>query len=412
MDFQVLALILLTVLFVWDMLILYLQSRSAKNEIPENVKDLYSAEEYQRWTEYMHEKSRLSMFRHISGFVLEFALLAFNVYAVFCGILANKDVYLQMFLAVLLNTVATTAVSLPFDWYDTMKIEEKYGFNKCTSKTFVADLIKDLFIGLIISSGLGALYATVMRLPEPLPVVLLSAALILFIVFIIFLTPLIQRINNKFTPLEDGELKERLTALLNEHGFKVSGIQVMDGSKRSTKANAFFAGFGKTKKIILFDTLISTATTDEIVAIFAHELGHGLHKDTLKMIPVMALQMISIAVLLILTASEKVSARFGFDTINYGLCLILVMSIEFGIIAPLFGLLNNYLSRKAEYAADAQAVKEGCGPALISGLKRLHKDGFSDISPVPILIKLKYSHPTLSQRISAIEKLTSDGENK
>ncbi|MBO2516829.1 MAG: hypothetical protein CW338_06055 [Clostridiales bacterium] len=410
MYFKLLALILLSVLFVWDMLILYLQSRSSRNEIPENVKDLYSADEYLKWSRYMHEKTRLSMIRHIASFAVEFALLAFNIYAVICNGF-NRDVYLQMFIAVLVNTLATTVISLPFDWYDTMKIEEKYGFNKSTGKTFTADVIKDLIIGLIISSGLGALYATVMGLADPWPVIILSAALILFIILLIFLSPLIQRLNNKFTPLEDGELKDKLTALLNEHGFKVRGIQVMDGSKRSTKANAFFAGFGKTKRIVLYDTLISSATTDEIVAVFAHELGHGLHRDTLKMIPVTALQMIVLAVLLFFTATGQVSECFGFSSINYGLCLILVMSIEFGLIAPLFGLLSNYLSRKAEYAADAQAVKEGYGPALISGLKRLHKDGFADISPLPLLIKLKYSHPTLSQRIAAIEKLT-DGEEK
>lgn len=412
MNLKVFVLILLAVILGWDLLILFLQSRSTKNKIPENVKELYSPDEHKKWACYMREKTHLSVFKHIAAFILEFSLLLFDVYAAFCG-LFGPEKYLQMFAAVLMNSFLSTLIAVPFDWVDTMKIEEKYGFNKCTKKTFIADVIKDFIIDLIISAGLGALYALVMGFGT-IAIIILAAALIFFILLMIFLAPVLQKMNNKFTPLEDGELKDKLTALLTQHGFKVRGIQVMDGSKRSTRSNAFFAGFGKTKKIILFDTLIANSTPDEIVAVFAHELGHGIHKDTLKLLPASALQMIAIAVMLFFAASDQLgmSQAFGFSNTNYGFCLILVMSIGFALLSPLLGLLTNYLSRKAEYAADAQAVKEGYGDALISGLKRLHKDNFSDVSPSPLLVKLKYSHPTLSQRISAVETLLRDGETK
>ncbi len=180
---------------------------------------------------------------------------------------------------------------------------------------------------------------------------------------------------------------------------------MMDASKRSTKSNAHFTGFGKMKTIVLYDTLVQSMTTDEICAVFAHEMGHGLHKDTLKNQILSFIQMLILGVLAWLTLrSPEIFRSFGFDTVNYGFAIFLIMGVEFALIAPLFGLLVNWFSRKAEYRADAQAVKEGYGASLVSALKKLAKENFADLSPHPLLMKLEYSHPTLSQRIEAIEK--------
>ena len=146
-------------------------------------------------------------------------------------------------------------------------------------------------------------------------------------------------------------------------------------------------------------------TPDEICAVFAHEMGHGLHKDTLKNQLLTFLQMLVLGVLAWLTLrSEAIFSDFGFEGVNYGFAIILIMSVEFALVAPLFGLLANAVSRRAEYRADAQAVEEGYAGALISGLKKLAKENFADLAPDPLLVKLEYSHPTLSQRIDAIEK--------
>ena len=186
----------------------------------------------------------------------------------------------------------------------------------------------------------------------------------------------------------------------------------MDASRRTTKSNAYFTGFGKMKTVVLFDTLVSSMTPDEICAVFAHEMGHGLHKDTLKNQIFSFIQMAVLAVLAWLTLrTPGVFEAFGFSGVNYGFALILIMSVEFALIAPLFGLLINAFSRRAEYRADAQAVSEGYGDALISGLKKLSRENLSDLAPSPLLVKLEYSHPTLSQRIAAIEALKKAGNS-
>ena len=160
------------------------------------------------------------------------------------------------------------------------------------------------------------------------------------------------------------------------------------------------------KTIVLYDTLVESMTPDEICAVFAHEMGHGLHKDTLRNQILSFVQMLLMAVLAWLTLRTKdLFIPFGFQDINYGFAMVLIMSVEFALIAPLFGLLVNYFSRRAEYRADAQAVQEGYGADLVSALKKLARQNFSDLAPSPLLVRLEYSHPTLSQRISAIEGL-------
>ena len=192
---------------------------------------------------------------------------------------------------------------------------------------------------------------------------------------------------------------------MSSHGYKVRGIKIMDASRRTTKSNAYFTGFGKMKTIVLYDNLVKNMTTDEICAVFAHEMGHGLHKDTLKNQILAFAQMAILSVLAWLTLrSEAIFTQFGFSTVNYGFAIILIVSVEFALISPLLGLLVNLHSRRAEYRADRQAVKEVYADALISALKKLARENFSDLAPSPIIVKLEYSHPTLSQRIDAIEK--------
>ena len=186
-------------------------------------------------------------------------------------------------------------------------------------------------------------------------------------------------------------------------GTRFDDIYVIDGSKHSTKANAYFTGFGKTKTIVLFDTLVQSMTTEEICAVFAHEMGHGLHKDTLKNQIFTFVQMLILGVLAWLTLrTPEIFTAFGFDQVNYGFALLLIMNVEFALVSPLFGLLTSHFSRRAEYRADAQAAREGYGDALIRALKKLSRENFADLSPSPILVALEYSHPTLSQRIDAI----------
>ncbi|MBR4537922.1 MAG: M48 family metallopeptidase [Clostridia bacterium] len=404
MQYKTLTIMILFIVFLYHMLLKLIEWRSASNPIPLNVVDVYDPDTYKKWRAYHGEKCRLGAFSAAAGFIMDLVLILPNLYAAFARLFPDTP-FMQM-LAVLLLSAAAGLANLPFEYYDTMGIEEKYGFNRSTKKTFWLDQLKSLLISLVLMTAVGSLLMGAHQWLGDWLIVVFAGAMTLLTLGISFLYPFFSKIFNKFTPLEDGELKEKLTALLEKHGFKVRAIQVMDASRRSTKSNAHFTGFGKMKTIVLFDTMVKAMTTDEICAVFSHEMGHGLHKDTLKNQIMSFVQMLILGALAWLTLrTPEIFTAFGFEGVNYGFALILIMSVEFALIAPLFGLLVNWFSRRAEYRADAQAVQEGYGEALISALKKLTRENFGELAPSPLLVKLQYSHPTLSQRITAIEKI-------
>ncbi len=403
MAWKIAVVAVVTVVWLYELFVHRLTQRSKDNPIPACVSDVYDEETYRKRLAYSAEKSRLGMLQGTASFVVELLLLILNLYAAFAG-LFSKNTWMQLFAVVLLSTLASL-VSIPFQYYDTMRIEGRYGFNRTTRGTFAADRIKELVLQFLLMLGLSSMLMGLHRSFGDWLILVFAGFSTLFILFIVFLFPFFSRIFNKFKPLEDGELREKLTALLERNGYRVRAINVMDASRRSTKANAYFAGFGRMKTIVLYDTLVETMTPDEIVAVFAHELGHGLHKDTLKNQLLTFLQMLILGTLAYFTLrSPALFAAFGFSEINYGFAVVLIMSAEFALIAPLFGLLTNWFSRRAEYRADAHAVREGYGEALISALKKLARQNFGDLAPSPALVALTYSHPTLAQRIEAIRK--------
>ncbi len=401
MNYKLIGIIIITLTYLYGIVLEILERRSANNPIPANVADVYDPETYKKWRAYHAENSRLSFISQTVSFVISLALILSNAYPAFARLFPKTD-FLQM-LAVFLFSTLTDLLLLPISWYDTMVIEEKYGFNRTSQKTFWLDTLKETLISLALTTLIGLILMWVHKTLGDWMIVAFTAVMVVLALGISFLSPVLTKIFNKFTPLEDGELKDRLTGLLEKHGYKVRAIQVMDASRRSTKSNAYFTGFGKMKTIVLYDTLVEKMTTDEICAVFAHEMGHGLHKDTLKNQIFSAVQMFLMAVFAWLTLrTPEIFTSFGFDGINYGFAFALI-GFEFALFSPLFSLLVNAHSRKAEYRADRQAVEEGYGEALISGLKKLTRENFGDLAPDPLLVKLTYSHPTLSQRIAAIQ---------
>ncbi len=393
-----------TVVWLYELFLHLLSMRSKNHPVPPCVADVYDGETYRKQLHYKADKNRIGMFRSTAVFIVDLVLLILNLYAAFAALFPANP-WNRMFAVLLLSALASLA-ALPFDWYDTMKVEGRYGFNRTTGRTFFADRIKQFLLAFGLMIGLGSLLLGLHQSFGDWLIVLFAAIATLFLLFFAFIFPFFTKLFNRFRPLEDGELKDKLTALLEKNGYRVRAVNVMDASRRSTKANAYFAGFGKMKTIVLYDTLIETMTTDEIIAVFAHELGHGLHRDTLKNQLMTFFEMLLLGFLA--WGTLKIPAlftAFGFDGVNYGFALILIMSAEYALAAPLFGLLTNRLSRRAEYRADAHAVKEGYGEALISGLKKLAKQNYSDLSPSPLLVALTYSHPTLAQRIEAIRRL-------
>ncbi len=404
MNYKLTAVIALMIIYLYEMLIRWLDWRSVKNPIPANVKDVYDQETYQKWRNYHGENSRFGIISGTAGTAAVLLLLISDAYAHFAGLFPDTP-FMQM-AGVLVLSSLTDIIGLPFAWYKTMVIEEKYGFNKTTPKTFWLDQLKSFLIGLALIIGVGSLLMWAHQRLGDWMIVVFAGIMTLVALFISFLYPVFSKVFNKFTPLEDGELKARLTAMLEKHGYHVRAIQVMDASRRSTKSNAYFTGFGKMKTIVLYDTLLAAMTPDEIMAVFAHEMGHGLHKDTLRNQALSFVQMLIVGALSWLTLrTPDIFPWFGFSKVNYGFALLLIMNVEFALISPLFGLIGNTLSRRAEYRADAQAAQEGYAEHLITGLKKLARENYADLAPDPLMVKLNYSHPTLSQRIDAIRRV-------
>ncbi len=403
MSLRVPVILLFIAAFLYRLFLTALRLRSVRNPIPVNVIDVYDEETHHRRRAYQTEKQRFALLSSSASFAAELLLLVLNAYAAFAGCFADTP-FLQMFAVLLLSALASL-VELPFSWYDTMVIEGKYGFNRTTPKTFLADRAREFLIGLLLMTLVGSLLLWAHRALGDWLVPAVAAAMTVFALLISFLFPVLSRIFNRFTPLEDGDLKRKLTALMEKHGYRVRAIRIMDASRRTTRSNAYFAGFGKMKTIVLYDTLMESMTPDEICAVFAHEMGHGLHRDTLKNQLLSFLQMAVLAVLAWLTLrTADLFLSFGFSGVNYGFAMLLILSVEFPVVSPLLGLAANLFSRKAEYRADAQAVAEGYGETLISALKKLARGNYAELAPSPLLVLLEASHPPLSRRIDAIRK--------
>ena len=407
-------LIIIAVVFsgIYNTVLNIVRFRSASNPTPASVSDVYDSETYAKWKRYSAEHSILNLVSDAIGFVISLMLLLTNLYALFASIFP-MGIFWQMFAVILLETIVSTVVGCIVSYISTMKIEEKYGFNKSSMKTFLFDRIRSLILSFLLSLGLSGLIIALNNSSiGDWMILVVTALLFIFTLIISFLYPVFSRIGNKFTPLEEGELKENLMALLTKHGYKVKSIEVMDASRRTTKLNAYFTGFGKMKTIVLYDNLVNSMSTEEICAVFAHELGHGLNMDVLKN------QILNIANLLIMVLVAWICVKeptfyteFGFTDVNYGFAYILIGAL-LGFIQPITSLLINLSSRRAEYRADRQAVLEGYGEAMIAALKKLARDNFSHLAPSKLNVALEYSHPPLANRIEAVQNLINEKENE
>ncbi|MBQ8554285.1 MAG: M48 family metallopeptidase [Clostridia bacterium] len=405
MDWKVFMLVLLTAERAFLLLKQIVQYRSANNPTPANLADVYDAQTYQQWKRYSAEKCRLDIVSTLISYGLMLVLLSLDVHAKVAGLFPG-GVYVQLIAVLVFQTLVDSLVSVGLNYVETMVIEEKYGFNRSSMKTFVMDQIRSFLLEVLLSVGMMSALAALHLAMGDWVVVLFTGVLFAFTLVMSFLYPIFSRLGNKFTPLEEGELKDKLTALLTKHGYHVKAIEVMDASRRTTKSNAYFTGFGRMKTIVLFDNLLSTMSTDEICAVFAHELGHGLHKDVLKKQAMNIINLFAMAALVWLTVREPaLHQAFGFGGVNYGFAFIL-LGFELGLVQPVLGMVMNAYSRYAEYRADRQAVAEGYGEALVSGLKKLARGNFAHLAPSPLLVVLEYSHPPLGARIKAIQQGT------
>ena len=407
MELKIIVLIVVFLSALYSVALNIIRYRSTKNPTPESVQDVYDAETYAKWKKYSAEHCRVDMISTAVSTLVSLLLLVTNAYSAFASLFPSS-IHLQLLAVILLDVAVSVIVGVGFSYVKTMVIEEKYGFNRSTLKTFILDQIRGVIVALLISVGLAELM-TLLTINGAL-IVVFGIAFFAISMLTSILYPYLSRIGNKFTPLEDGELKTRLLEMLSKHGYQIKAIEVMDASRRTTKLNAYIAGLGKTKTIVLYDNMLERMTTDEICAIFAHEMGHGLHKDVLKgqLMSVGYIALIS-AVVYFTVCEPRFYTQFGFEQVNFGFAYLLT-GIGLGIVQPLTSLIMNARSRAAEYAADRQAVIEGYGEPMISAFKKLAKDNFANLSPSKINVVLEYSHPPISDRVVAVKALMNQNK--
>lgn len=397
-------------MYVIDLIITLVNYKHRNQPIPEIARDIYDQEKYQKWLSYFMETLRFEVIVKSVSTGLLLVLLGFG----FFGYLEHITV--QWFSHPILQTLAflgvfgllSMLISLPFDYYGTFVIEEKYGFNKTTHKTFFVDILKNILVASVLGGGLVALLnAIYLQFIDQIWWFVLYAWVILTVVMIILFvlnTKVFVKIFNKLTPLPEGELRDKIQALAEKVGFNVKAISVMDASKRSTKLNAFFSGLGKTREVVLFDTLVEKLDEGEILSVLAHELGHAVHKDVLRMLGLQIAMFGLYAVVIgFILQSALLAQAFGLSGVHLGFSLIL-FSI---LISPLELILTfplNYLSRKAEYAADAFATKYAGKEPTMNAFRVLAQENLANLTPHPLYVLMHYSHPTIPQRLEAISE--------
>jgi len=292
-----------------------------------------------------------------------------------------------------------------FDALATFKIEAKYGFNKTTPATFIGDMVKNIVISkVIISLGLLTLFMVLHNAFGNMVFVMFFFVMVLVLCLMFFLMPLIARVFSKMTPLEEGSLKDRALELCKKMGYTKVKIRVTDDSKHSTKAGAGFAGLGKTKTVMLSSNLLGEYAEDEILAIVAHEVGHAKHRH----VPIkFGMKFILFAFVLVaayFVINSTVAAAFGFTGSAPAFGLFITMAL-FGPISILFGIPDNMVERMCEYQADACEVKYVGREPAISAIKRLYKQNYGNLTPHPVVVRLTHTHPPLSWRVAAMEKV-------
>lgn len=385
----------------------WLNIKSMRNTLPDGLTDVYDAGEYARQQEYQKVNSKFGILTSTFSFLLTMGMLLSGGFAYVDNLardLTAHPILLPLFFFGILM-FASDLFNTPFSIYDTFVIEQKFGFNKTTPKTFVLDKIKSWLLSAIIGGGILGLVVYIYHQTTDMFWIFTWAVISAFTIFMsMFYSNIIVPLFNKQTPLEEGELKTAINEFASKVGFKLNNIYTIDGSKRSTKANAYFTGLGAKKRIVLYDTLINDLSTQEIVAVLAHEIGHYKKKHTLQGIIISVLQTgLTLYILSLLIANPALSEALGSSKPSFHLGL-LAFGILYSPISLIIGLAMNVLSRKNEYQADYFAGKHYDATYLISSLKKLSKNNLSNLTPHPIFVFFYYSHPTLLQRIKAMKQ--------
>ena len=393
--------------FVFSSILEYVNSKNWKDSVPDSLKDFYKESDYKKAKSYKLDRDRISL---ISSLISTTLTIIF-IFSGFYGKVSDYSLYyfdnlfLQSAGFFLFFLMISTIINLPISYYSIFTIEEKYGFNKSTMSTFIKDKIKGLIISLLIGGFILYISIQLYNFFEANFWLWLWVFLSAIIIFTnMFYTTLIVPIFNKLSPLEEGSLKNKIEKYSKKIGYSLDKIFVIDGSKRSSKANAFFSGLGPKKTIALFDTLIDKHEEDELVAVLAHEVGHYKKNHIKQGLLLSILQVGIICYILQLCLNEpNLSLALGGLESSFHLSLI-AFSFLFSPLSIIIGIGMNIFSRKNEYEADKYAKETYNGESLKNALKKLSSDSLTNLYPHPLYVFVHYSHPPLLKRLEALDR--------
>jgi STE24 endopeptidase len=392
--------------FITERYLSHLNSKMWSATLPEKLKGICDEDEYRRTQLYQKENNRLEFWTSLLNLAVIVGIIIAGGFAwldVFARTLSLNIVIISLIFFGIIG-FASDIINIPFSFYDTFVIEKKYGFNTMTARTFITDHIKSWFIALIIGIPVLGFITWIYYRTGKNFWLYAWGVITAFSVFInFFYSELIVPLFNKQTPLQECTLRTAIETFALKTGFKLRNIYIIDGSKRSTKANAYFSGFGPKKRIVLYDTLLKDLSEEEIVAVLAHEVGHYKKKHVLLNL---ILSVITTGLMLFLFSlvvdNPNLSEAIGAKSTSFHLGLI-VFGILYSPLSLIIGMFSNYISRKNEFAADRFA-KENFSPEILSSaLKKLSVKNLSNMMPHPAYVFFHYSHPPLLSRLERLE---------
>ncbi len=394
--------------YIFNVYLEFLNSKVQKGTVPELLRDEIDEDEYRKSLEYEKANRQFSLITGGFNLILIMGMLFFEGFAfvnyIAGSISPNPVIISLVFFAIIL--FGSGVLNLPFSLYHTFVIEERFGFNKTTVKTYITDKIKGIILTILLGGSLLALIAWIYLLAGQMfwvYALIVISAFMLFMNF--FYSSLIVPLYNRQTPLEEGELREKISEVSIRAGFKLDNIFVIDGSKRSLKANAYFAGLGQKKRIVLYDTLLKDLSINEIVAVLTHEIGHYRKKHIRKGL-LISLFTTGFTLWLFsqFAGSYLLSDALGVDVPSFHIGLI-SFTMLYSPISMVIGLFGNHISRKHEFEADAFAAEHFKAGYLIDALKKLSVKNLSNLHPHPLYVFFNYSHPPLIERLQALKNL-------
>lgn len=393
---------IITVQYLIDLVLDSLNAKTFNSRIPEELDDVFDGHEYEKSQAYQKANYNFSLLSDAFSFILTLTFLLFGGFEWIDGIVRQVSVHPVVMALLFFGIIilGSSLVSIPFSYYQTFVIEERFGFNKTNKITFFADILKGWLMTALFGGGILALIILFLQWTGSSFWLYAWGLIAVVMVFLnLFYSKLIVPLFNKQTPLGAGNLKDAIENYAQKVGFELKSIFVIDGSKRSTKANAYFSGFGSEKRITLFDTLINDLDEDEIVAVLAHEVGHYKRRHVIvNLIASVLLTGLTLFILSLFVNRPELSSAIGVTSASFHAAL-LAFGLLYSPISEITGLLMNLLSRKFEFEADDFAKNTFAAQPLITSLKKLSKNNLSNLTPHPAYVFMNYSHPPLIERI-------------